>query len=178
MIKTKDSKQVIEILKKGGVGVLPTDTVYGLVGRAEDKKAVERIYKLKKRNKSKPFIILISDLSDLKKFEVSPSKEIISFLKKIWPGRISIILPLQSLRFSYLHRGKKSLAFRIPASIFLRKVISKTGPLVAPSANFEGEPPAVSIEEAEEYFGDRVDFYFDKGEQDKPPSIILELKRG
>lgn len=63
-------KNIIKILKSSGVGVMPTDTIYGLVGRAEDKKAVERIYKIKRRNKKKPFIILISNIQDLKKFGV------------------------------------------------------------------------------------------------------------
>ena len=69
------TQKIIKILKNSGIGVLPTDTIYGLVGRALDKKTVERIYKVRKRNPKKPLIILISSLSDLKLFGVKPDKK-------------------------------------------------------------------------------------------------------
>jgi L-threonylcarbamoyladenylate synthase len=175
--ETKNLKEIIGILKKGGIGVMPTDTIYGLVGSAFSKKAVERIYEVKKRSKKKPFIILISSLKDLKRFEVEFSKEISSLLKKLWPGKVSIIFPLKKKKFFYLHRGKNSLAFRIPKDSLLQKILKKTGPLVAPSANLENFPPATIIREAKKYFGEKVDFYFDKGKIKGKPSIILEIKR-
>ena len=64
------SKGIKKILLNHGVGVLPTDTLYGLVGSALSKKAVARIYKLRRRNPQKPFIILISSLADLKLFNI------------------------------------------------------------------------------------------------------------
>ncbi|MCK4454113.1 threonylcarbamoyl-AMP synthase [Candidatus Parcubacteria bacterium] len=166
-----------KILKKGGIGVLPTDTIYGLVGSALSRKTVERIYKVKKRKQDKPFIILISSLKDLKLFNIRPDKEILILLRKIFPAKVSIILPCKNKKFFYLHRNKNSLAFRIPKDIWLRRLLSKTGPLVAPSANLEGMPPAEIIEEAKEYFGDKIDFYFNKGRKKEKPSIILEIKR-
>jgi len=63
-------KKIIKILKEGGIGVLPTDTIYGLVGSALNKETVEMIYKIRKREKTKPFIILISSPKDLKIFEI------------------------------------------------------------------------------------------------------------
>ena len=169
--------EIEKILKKGGIGVLPTDTIYGLVGAALSKKAVERIYKVKKRKKDKPFIILISSLKDLGLFEIKLNKEILKLLRKIFPSKVSIILPCQKKKFFYLHKDKNSLAFRIPKDLWLRRLLSKTGPLVVPSANLEGMPPAKTIKEAKKYFGDKVDFYFDKGTIKGKPSIILEIKR-
>ena len=171
--------KVGEILKKEGIGVLPTDTIYGLVGSAFSKKAVERIYKVKKRKEDKPFIILISSLKDLKLFELEPSKEILALLRKIFPAKVSIILPYHNnnRKFFFLHRGKNCLAFRLPEKLWLRRILSKTGPLVAPSANLEGKAPAETIAEAKKYFGDKVDFYFNKGKLKGKPSIVLELKR-
>ncbi len=183
-------KNIIDILKKDGIGILPTDTIYGLVGSALSKKAVERIYKVKKRRKDKPCIILISSINDLEIFGIKLTKQLVIILKKLWPGKISIILPLKNYKsgrsarsvmfskdFFYLHRGKNSLAFRLPKDRFLRKVLTKTGPLIAPSANLEGSAPAKNIEQAKRYFNDKVDFYFDKGIINKRPSIILEIKR-
>lgn len=150
---------IASILKDGGIGVMASDTIYGLVGRALSEPTVHRMYALKKRNPEKPFIILLSDTQQLELFKVSLTEEMQERLKRYWPGPVSIILPCPYQEFHYLHRGTNSLAFRMPAEESLRKLIAVTGPLVAPSANPEGEPPAQDIPEAREYFNDQVDFY-------------------
>jgi len=170
-------KNIIELLKREKIGVLPTDTIYGLVGSAFSKKAVERIYEIKKRKKDKPLIILIPSPGDLKKFGIRPSKELIKFLKKIWPGPVSIIFPVKNKKFLYLQRKTNSLAFRMPNSEFLKGILLKTGPLAAPSANPEGKTPASTIGEAKTYFNKKVDFYLDAGKIIGKPSLLLELKR-
>lgn len=160
-------KEKIKILKNGGVGVLMTDTIYGLVGSALSKKTVERIYKIKGRDKSKPLIILISDIADLEKFGIYLDQSLYTLVAKFWPSKVSIILPISRTsdvrKFKYLHKGKKSLAFRLPAKKSLLKVLRQTGPLVAPSANPQGLTPAISVAEAKKYFGDKIDFYIDSG---------------
>jgi L-threonylcarbamoyladenylate synthase len=148
-----------EKLKNRGVGVLATDTLYGIVGSALDESVVERIYKLKNRNSTKPLIILISAVNDLELFEIKINDELKEKLRLYWPGPTSVILPCSSNKFNYLHRGTKSLAFRIPNKRLLRKLLGQTGPLVAPSANPEGLPPAQTITQAKEYFGSKADFY-------------------
>ena len=163
MLLNSKYKKIIDILKKGGVGVMQTDTLYGLVGRADSKKAVERIYKIKGRNKNKPLIILISDIKDLKKFRVKISDEELIFLEKVWPGKVSVIL--------------SGLAFRLPNKKPLIKILKKTGPLVAPSANLSGLKPAKNIKEAQEYFGDNVDFYLSGGTLKSRPSTLIGINK-
>lgn len=148
--------------------MLATDTLYGLVARALDKKAVTRIYKLKQRQPQKPFIILIANTGDLAQFGIEP----LAGLEKYWPGPTSIILPCTDTGLAYLHRGTKSLAFRLPAKPSLRRLIKATGPLVAPSANPEGLPPARTITEAKAYFADSVDFYQPGRTTAKPSKLI------
>jgi len=158
-------KKIIKILKAGGVGVMPTDTLYGLVGGAFSKKAIDRIYKIKKRNKKKKLIILISSISDLKKFGIKHlyKLEFVGMLKKFWPGKVSVIL--------------NNIAFRLPAKKSLIQILKKTGPLVAPSANPEGLKPAENIKEAKEYFGDQVDFYLSGGTLKSKPSALIKLNK-
>ncbi len=153
--------QVIEILKKGGVGVMPTDTLYGLVGGAFSRKAVKRIYKIKKRDKKKKFIVLISSFKDLKKFNIKIDKNLEIFLKRYWPGKTSIIL--------------NDIAFRLPKKKSLIEIIKKTGPLVAPSANREGNKPAENIKQAKKYFKDEVDFYVSDGAIKGKPSNLIRI---
>lgn len=173
-------------IKNGAIGVIPTDTIYGIVGSALDKDTVERIYSLRKRTPSKPMIVLIAGLDDLKKFNVQIDEKIQELLQKIWPNPVSVILPCLSAEalakedqeFEYLHRGTNTLAFRMPNDEFLQKLLPLTGPLVAPSANFEGEPPALTIQEAQKYFGENVEFYADAGKLESSPSTVIKIENG
>jgi len=171
-------KNLVKIIRSEGVGVLPTDTLYGLVGLALSKKAVDKIYKVRKRNPKKPCIILISKISDLKLFEIKLQKFEKEFLEKYWPGELSVVLECRSAKFEYLHRGTKTLALRMPKKESLRELISKTGPILAPSANPEKLSPALTISEAKKYFGEEVDFYVNAGRLEKKSSTLVRLKKG
>ena len=177
-MKQKVSTKVVNILKNGGVGILATDTLYGLVGSALNRNTVERIYAVRKRAPDKPCIILINSIDDLRQFSIQIDENIKKELSKYWSGPVSIILPCLDEKFTYLHRGKKSLAFRIPDDKELLKLLEQTGPLLAPSANIEGCSPAKTIEESHEYFGEKVDFYVDAGIRQSPPSTILRFENG
>lgn len=176
-------KKAVKILKGGGVVVMPADTIYGIFGLALDEGVVEKIYKLRKRRPTKPMIILISSVKDLRKFdiEVDRKNEIFSILKR---GGISVVFPCDNEKFKYLHRGEKSLAFRIPSEKnkrgrFLKELLKKTGPLVAPSANFEGKPATQTIAETEDIFGDKVAFYISEGRRlTCSPSTLVKFVDG
>lgn len=172
-----DIVRAVEILKNGGIGVLPTDTLYGIVGQALDKDAVERIQVIKKRSDGKPFIILISSLDDLKKLGIDIDDITRDFLLSVWPGPVSVVLPCNNENVNYLHQGM-DLAIRWPKDDVLEKVIKETGPLVAPSANPEGLKPAATPEEAKEYFGDSVDFCVNGGTLDGEPSTLVSIVSG
>jgi L-threonylcarbamoyladenylate synthase len=166
------------ILASGKIGVIPTDTIYGLVGKAMNEATVNRIYKTKERNPQKPFIVLISDISDLKLFDIKINQKTKGILEKVWPGKVSVILSCLSDKFSSLHRNTKTLAFRLPDKKDLLQLIKETGPLVAPSANPEGLKPAKTIAEAKKYFGRDVDFYIDEGRLDSLSSTLIEIRDG
>lgn len=186
---------IIKVLKMGGVGVLPTDTIYGLVGSALSKKVVDKIYKIKQRKTSSPLIVLISSIKDLKKFGIKINKKQKVVLEKYWPGKVSIILPCTSSKFNYLHRGTKTLAVRFPAKKSLLKILKKAGPLVAPSANPEGLKPSENILQAKTYFspvrnpegsqgdfvsngvGSSVDFYLAGGTLKSKPSTLIKIDK-
>jgi L-threonylcarbamoyladenylate synthase len=163
-----------QVLKKGGVIVAPTDTLYGILAKAEDKKAVERIYKIKGRDEGKPFIVLISSVNDLDKFGIKHS-HILQNTRML--PKVSMIFPCNSKKFNYLHRGKKSIAFRLvgPRNRNLYKLIKNVGPLVAPSVNPQGLTPAKNIWEAKKYFGDKIDVYMCGGTRNSKPSTIVSF---
>lgn len=173
-----DWQKTEKILKNDGVVVLPTDTLYGIIGSAQSKKTVDKIYKIKGRNENKPFIVLISSYKDLDIFGVKIDEKQAKFLKKIWPGKVSVILPCTLSKWKYIHRGTKSIAFRMVGekNKNLFNLIKKVGPLIAPSVNIQGEKPAESIKEAKEYFGDNVDLYINGGQKKSPPSTLIKYE--
>lgn len=172
----EDMYQIASALNAGSVGAMPTDTVFGFVGKAHDRKIVERIYEIKKRDSHKPFIVLISSVEEISKFGTAISEREKMFLNKLWPDKVSVVLINQSKEFEYLHRGKKSLAFRMPNSKWLLEVLEKTGPLVAPSANHQGEDVIKHHSEALEKFKDEIDFVVQEppeyGERTLPSTVI------
>ncbi len=171
--KSLKNEKVTKLLKSGKVGVVPTDTIYGVVGLALLPETVERIYGIKDRNREKPMIVLVDSTKNLKKdFDIDCPERIVN----LWPAKLSVILSCK--KYPHIHRGKKTIAFRIPDSEKLRDLIFKTGPLVAPSANPEGRPPALTIEKAKTYFGSRVDFYVDEGELNKKSSTLVKCSDG
>jgi L-threonylcarbamoyladenylate synthase len=166
-------KQNIEVLKNGGVGVIPTDTIYGLVCRAFSESALVRMFEIKGRGENKPPVIIISDISDLEKFGAKVLPEHLKFIDKYWPGKVTIIFEISS-EFNYLDKSL-GLAVRLPADENLRELLRQTGPLATTSANISGEPPAKNIGEAKKYFGDKVDFYEDGGELNSAPSTLVRI---
>lgn len=188
MIFKSFNSKAAEILKNGGIGIIPTDTIYGIVGSALKENVVGKIYKLRKRNLRKPMIILIGQISDLKKFGINlqPSArggssfrgKTYNLTTNNWPPKTSILLPCPIAKFKYLHRGAKSLAFRLPKDKKLKAFLKRTGPLVAPSANIEGRPPARTILEAQKYFGNKVDFYITPRRLNFQPSKLIQIKDG
>jgi L-threonylcarbamoyladenylate synthase len=172
IIKSLTDPKIVEELNAGKVGVLPTDTIYGVVAKASDDAAVEKLYKLKNREQ-KPGTIIAASIEQLE--ELGIKRRYLTAVEQYWPNPISIIIPTGPT-LAYVHQGKMSLAIRLPKDQDLQELLKKTGPLVTSSANTPGDPPANTIEEAQKYFGDKVDFYVDGGDlSDRPPSTIIRI---
>ncbi len=166
----------VEFLKNGKIVISPTDTILGILGDALNKSVVEKVYKIKNRTPTKPYIILIPDISYLNIFGITPTKN----EKKLLEHKgITVIfdLPEEKLKeLEYLHRGTDSLAFRIPNDENIISMLKTLGkPIIAPSANPEGKEPAKSIEEAIKYFGDKIDLYVKGHIKSNSSSTIIKL---
>ena len=175
---TKSWEEIGKAIEEGKVVVAPTDTIIGILGNALNKETVEKIYRIKKRKPTKPYIILIPDVSFLSFFGIKP-KEIEKILLEEKGITVVLRLPEDKRdRFFYLHRGANSLAFRIPGKKELLDTLKKIKlPVVAPSANPEGKKTATSAEEAFKYFGKDIDLYFLVNESEKnEPSTILKVE--
>jgi L-threonylcarbamoyladenylate synthase len=162
-----------KLMQPGVIGVIPTDTVYGVVARAADELAVDRLYKLKHR-KGKPGTVVASDINQL---EVLGLKHrYLKAVEQFWPGPLSVVIPTSNADLNYLDLGQLSLAVRLPDQKELVELLKKTGPLLTSSANKPDEPTSVNISQARAYFKDEVDFYINGGDlSDNKPSTIIRV---
>ncbi|MDP3989238.1 MAG: L-threonylcarbamoyladenylate synthase [bacterium] len=175
MKKRVEDKFLVSVLQEGGIAVLPSDTLYGVMTSALREESVERLYQLRGRGDDKPFIVLVHSallLRDIGLF--APLWSEILF-ERAWPGPVSFVIPAGNTTPQYLHRGTNTVAVRVPDDADLRELLSKTGPLVAPSANPPGLPPATTAYWAEQYFKNSVDYYFDGGYISGQPSTVAVL---
>lgn len=164
--------QATAALLSGGVGVMPTDTVYGLLARAQDRRAVTRLYQLKSRER-KPGTIIAANVQQLVALGVP--QHYLSQVKHLWPNPLSIVIPLGK-NLDYLHQDVGAGALRVVADKQLQKLLLRTGPLLTSSANQPGQPSAANIQEAWDYFKNDVDFYVDGGDlSDRAPSTIIQI---
>ncbi|HET7302129.1 MAG TPA: L-threonylcarbamoyladenylate synthase [Candidatus Saccharimonadales bacterium] len=170
---TFDNPELVQLLRTGAIGVMPTDTVYGLVALASNRHAVERMYALKRREK-KPGPTIAASVEQLR--DLGVDDELLSYVESYWPAPLSVILP-SGERLNYLTQGVGESPFRVVADVPLRHFLRETGPLITSSANQPGEPVATTIEEAKMYFGNQVDFYVDGGPLvDREPSTIVRIR--
>lgn len=169
VIKGLSDPQVGLLLNRGAIGVMPTDTVYGLVCRAADQHAVKRLYHTKLRE-HKPGTVIAANIEQL--VELGLKARYLKAVEKFWPNSITIIIPCGQ-KLNYMDMNLGTLAVRIPKHKTLNTLMINTGPLLTTSANSPGKPTANTIAEAQKYFGDRVDFYVDGGNQDGHQSSTI-----
>ncbi|MEO8104975.1 MAG: L-threonylcarbamoyladenylate synthase [Candidatus Saccharibacteria bacterium] len=160
------------LAQPGAIGVIPTDTVYGVVARAADSVAVQRLYALKQRQ-AKPGTLIAASLDQLE--SLGFKRRYLTAVSQFWPGAVSVVIP-GGPDLAALHQGTHSLAVRLPAEPKLRALLAATGPLLTSSANQAGAPLSVTSQQAQTYFGDKVDFYVDGGDlSGQQPSTIIRI---
>jgi len=156
-------QKAIWLIKNGKVLVCPTDTVYGLVTDATNKKAVERLFKIKKREAKKPVPIFVKDIKMAKEFAFI-DKEREKFLKKVWPGKITAVLKKKNKEIYGV--AKKTIALRIPHYKFLNILLKKINlPLTGTSANISGNPSLTKIDDILKEFENK----------DNQPDLIINV---
>lgn len=122
-------KKVVEVIKNGGVVILPTDTVYGIFTLFGNEDGLRRIYSIKNRQPDKPLAVLIPNTGCVWKW-VEKSRELEEVCDKYWPGATTLIMQT---------REGKTIGLRIPDYRPIIEIMKITGPLYATSANISGE---------------------------------------
>ena len=170
--------RVEEILRAGGVAIVPTDTVYGIIADATNEEAVKKVFLLKQRPLEKSLPVFVKDIAMARWFAyISDSKA--QFLERIWPGDVTIVFHHKEKFPSILTGGGDTIALRIPNHKFLLQLLTQLDrPIVQSSANIAGFPPAKNIEELRMYFSSRdpqPDLVVDAGMIQGNASTILDF---
>jgi L-threonylcarbamoyladenylate synthase len=162
----------VEALRRGGLVILPTETVYGLAADAANAEAVARIYEAKGRPRFNPLISHVTDLEAAERLVVFDARAR-SLAEAFWPGPLTIVAPARpGARVSELARaGLDTVAVRAPAHALAQAVLQAFGgPVVAPSANRSGRPSPTNFDDALEETGAAAAAGLDGG----PCSVGLE----
>ena len=173
-------KIMVKSIKQGEVIVCPTDTVYGLIADATSEIAVKKLLKIKKRNNQKPIPIFVKDLKTAKKL-ASINRQQEKFLKKIWPGKVTVILRPRRKFPKGIGKPKKEIGLRVPNYKIINQLLKFCDyPLTGTSANISGKPPSTKIKEILKQFKNQKyqpDLVIDAGNLPKSkPSIVLDLR--
>lgn len=166
------------ILKNGGIGIFPTDTVYGIGCNALDITGLEKLYKLKERNFNKPISILVSNPNMINKFVKNINNIERKLIENFWPGALTIIFNKSEIVPKLLTAGLDTIGIRMPNNKIAIELIDKLGnPIAASSANISGKIPATNINNAlKNSFNNKIDFIIDDGETYNIPSTIVRVE--
>lgn len=155
-------KKTAEVIKNGGITIIPTETVYGFAVDAFNIKAQKMLYKIKGRSQKKPFILMTPDIKSMRTFVEIPEKAL-EIAEKFWPGQLTLIFPTTEIG-KILSGGRKDLGVRIPDNKFVLKLLKETGkPVFTTSVNISNEKSAKNIDETLKFDG-MVDIAVDGGQ--------------
>lgn len=162
--------ELITLINGGAIGVIPTDTVYGLIGSATSKAAIERMYAVKSRERQ-PGTTIAASIDQLHRLGFPITQ--LEHANQYWPNALSVEMSATGIP-RYLSTGQAVMAARIPHKHELSELLHQTGPLMTTSANAPKQPTSTSVQMAVDYFGGEVDFYVDGGDlSGRPPSTII-----
>lgn len=168
----KSAERISSLLRKGGVAVIPTDTLYALSASIYNEEGVRRIYQLKKREEPLPVgvssIRMMGEIAHL-------NDTAVKLVKTFMPGPLTLVLPKRKVP-DYVSR--EGVAVRIPNHNIALKIIEEVGPITLTSANVHGGEEPATVDIAIQQLGDEVDIYMDCGKLGGRASTILDLRNG
>lgn len=168
-------KKAAEILMEGGVIAYPTDTIYGFGCDIFNKKAIQRVYHLKKRQPAKPFSFICSDLKHISEY-AQVTNYAYKTMKRLLPGPYTFILPGSRLVPKIMLTKRKTVGIRVPQNNICLAIVQALGhPIISTSVGFSGGEVLSDAQEIEDTFGSQIELTIDGGTLANQPSSIVSL---
>lgn len=165
MMISKDIELAAEILKNEDIIGFPTETVYGLAGNIYSEKAINKIFRVKKRPLFNPLIVHIKNIEDLNKVAIEIPETAKVLAKIFWPGPLTLLLKKHPSIPELITAGKQTVAVRIPNHPVALSLLNKLNfPVAAPSANPFGSISPTSAEHVDGYFGENLSLVLNGGD--------------
>ena len=166
-----DIRKASEIIKKNGIVIYPTETVYGIGANIFSITALEKVFSIKKRDKDKPVSVAVCDFKMMESLVYIGKKEK-RFIEKFLPGPVTVLLRKKEIVNDMLTSGSELVGIRFPAHRTTIELIKLAGvPITSTSANFSGEAPPRSVDEIKI----SADYIIDGGECRGEPSTVVDL---
>ncbi len=160
----KNSDFAAELLLKGKLVAIPTETVYGLAANALNEKAVLSVFEAKQRPFFDPLIIHLPTIESIAKYAVLEDKRLQKLAKAFWPGPLTLLLPKKDSIPAIVTSGLEQVAVRIPNHQLTLELLTKVNvPLAAPSANPFGYVSPTEPAHVEKQLGNKIDYILDGG---------------
>ena len=177
-INNKELDKCVDIIKKGGIIIFPTDTVYGIGCNVFDEKAIKRVFEIKNRSYNKPICVLCSGIEDIEKLVLNLNEKERNIINEYMPGSCTLIVNKKKEISNMLTSGLDTVGVRIPGNDIAIELIKKCGfPISTTSANISGESDFTEIKEIFKEFGEKVDVIIDGGKSKiGVPSTIVEIE--
>jgi len=173
------TKKAIEILKQGGIVIFPTDTAYGIGCRIDNRQAVEKLFKIRKRPENQAVPVLVNGKEMAKKYFKDLPKDAERLIDKFWPGALTIVYFCQQQKIPQLVRGgKDTIGLRMPNHpIPLLLINGLDIPILGPSANFHGEKTPFKKEDLDPELLQRVDYFLDEESLGNSTSTVIDCTK-
>ncbi|MEM7179610.1 MAG: L-threonylcarbamoyladenylate synthase [Spirochaetota bacterium] len=170
-------RQISETLKKGGVYIFPTDTVYALVADAFSKEGVEKLYSLKKMDKNKPISIFCKDISEVSSYVNFVPNDAFKLMKKVIPGPFTFIFQANKKvpKMVLTDKKRKTVGVRIPSHIFIQELLQVHGSPLTSTSVFTDDEYVTDTEELDMIYGKRVNGIIDGGLLEVSVSTVLSF---
>ena len=153
-----------ELIRKGELVAIPTETVYGLGANGLDESAVLKIFEAKGRPQDNPLILHLADAEEMANYCENIPESAYLLAKKFWPGPLTMVLPAKNIVPKRTTGGLSTVAVRCPDSPITREIIRLAGvPLAAPSANISGKPSTTTAEHVRHDHDGRIAAIVDGG---------------
>jgi len=173
--QTRLIKKVSEVLKNGGIVIYPTDTVYGLGCSLFNKRGIEKIYEIKKRNKKQPLSFICADLKDISKYALVTDFAY-KTMRRYLPGPYTFILQASRLVPKIILPKRLTTGIRIPDNRICMDLVAELGePIISTSVKTDDDQYLNDPEEIEKKFKHRVDAVIDGGILASEPSTVISL---
>ncbi|MBU2490088.1 MAG: threonylcarbamoyl-AMP synthase [Proteobacteria bacterium] len=167
--------RAVEILKEGGVIAYPTDTFYGVGCDIMNKKAIQRVYRIKKRNPSKPFSFICSDLKNISDY-AKVSNYAYKTMKRLLPGPYTFVLEGSKLVPKIMLTNRKTAGIRVPDHAICMELVQKLGnPIITTSAKSSDGTDFYDASLLHDELGSQVDLVIDGGQVPGLPSSVISL---